>query len=673
MKLRSRRSAAHCLAPLSLSLPLLLGCGKGSPPVCPQETVAERFGEAPPGTPAVVSTKADDRSEGAPAVAGGPRKMILLLDYSGSMYGGYGKQAPKQCEPCAAGPAGGRGKRPYYVASADFQSFLSGWLVAATPPEGDLGLEVLLFNGKVWHLRDGGVRPFDDATPGLGFATRISRRSASEIAALLWQIKGNPYEADPGGKAPNTTDSPAALRSALRAIGDDDAVVWLITDNIVDTAGGANPDPDARATADFYRELNANSRLKMIAAYPIFLAEPCSWMCGSSLFVYGIYVSSAPHLPSARLRRLGGTTAAGGGPAPDGLLWNTALRQLAAEHSGQAAAAGRAELAGVPLRLKPIDAEALAIDFGRPALRCARAEFRERLRCNANLVVRNTLRHQVADGVALSLSNDILLPYEERSTRRLEWASAVCPGQVETRAWQVAGGLSGNGKQDIQIGRLAPLQEARVRVSFELPAVEVDTHRLSQLVRVALTSNIVLRGQIRAEVRPFTTSLALEPQKFASVYGSGALPAIFREHVVGTSTSASYPIDAQLANDGQALALLTLGGGGGLAALCALVAMRFQRKQLTVVVDGIESARLSLPRWSRRDVEVGGVPRALLRRGWGADYRLVPRSGVRLRRDGAAWVLRLGDDIGEEHRIEIRRGWSTARSRSLLGDHLDNW
>ena len=95
--------------------------------------------------------------------------------------------------------------------------------------------------------------------------------------------------------------------------------------------------------------------------------------------------------------------------------------------------------------------------------------------------------------------------------------------------------------------------------------------------------------------------------------------------------------------------------------------MRFQAKQLTVFVDGIERARLSLPRLSRREIEVEGIVRAHLWRGWGSGYKIIPRRGVRVRRDGPAWLLKIGDEIGEEHRIEIQRGWSPAKRRSPFG------
>jgi hypothetical protein len=659
------------LAGLVLALALAAGCGRRVLPVCPGEDQATlRSGILPSLQARAV---ADPRSGGAlsgrPSGHDRPKKLILLLDYSGSMYPGYGKPQVPSCQRCAAGLSNGRSLRngqPYYLETPEFREFLGVWLDAATPSKGDLGLEVLLFNGRVFRLGTAAVEPF---APGeeLRFERRLSRAGTPEIASWLSSIRGNPFEVD--AQTAGITDSRAALRSALAAIGRDEAILWLITDNIVDTEGGALADPDARLTTEFYRELSAEPRIQMVASYPIFLGKPCSWMCSTSLFAYGMYVSSFERPDSAEFHRLGGTTPDGGGPREDGLLWNPELRKLAAVYSG---AQEKPDLAGVPVRLKPIDTEALAIRFKSPALRCARAEFGQELRCQARVEVRNILRHQTVDSAKLTLSNETLLPRKERGHHRLAWASAVCAGGLETLAWKIQGGRQGRGDEPIEIGPLAPLQAAVVDVRFKLPAVQVDTGSRSTLADVALTNRILLHGLLRAEIRDFRTSLAIDPRRFATIYGSGQLPAIFRKGEVG-SASASYAIDAQLANDGQALALLALLGVGGVGALCALAVMRFQRKQVTVLVDGVETARLSLPRWSRRDLEIGGVVRAVLRRGWGSDYRILPKSGVRLRRDGAAWILRIGEEVGDEHRLEIRRGWSPAKSSTAFGSRMENW
>jgi hypothetical protein len=653
------------------------GCRKGPLPSCPGEGawVRDDGGLVRPQIRTVSNPTAGGVLHGKPSGTDRPKKMLLLLDYSGSMYGGYGKEKVAGCDRCAAGLLNGRPSRslsghtqPYYVGSPEFQAFLARWLDAATPDGSGLGLEILLFNGKVFRLGETGVEPFTPTTE-LTFARRVSRASPDELTSWLRQIPDNPFDVDP--QAPGATDSGSALRTALAAVAEDEAILWLVTDNIVDTEGGALTDPDARLTTEFYRELANEPRVQMIAAYPIFRAEPCSWLCSTSLFTYGMYVSRFERPEAAEFHRLGGTTPEGGGPTADGLLWNSALQKLAAEYSGRAATVGRTDLAGVPVRLKPIDTEALAIRFGQPALRCRHTQFGEELQCQARIEVSNSLRHQTVDSAKLRLSNELLLPREERGSRRLSWASAVCKGRVTTLGWQIQPGGRRSDDADIEIGPLPPLQKITVDVRFKLPAVEVDTSRRSNLLDIALTNQIVLDGLLRAEIQDFRTSLAIDPQSFAGVYGSAQLPAIFRKGEVG-SASATYHVYAVLANDGQVLALLVLLGGGSLAALSVLVAARFQRKQFTVVVDGVESTRISLPRWSRRDIEIKGSARASLRRGWGSDYGIVPKRGVRLRRDGTAWILRIGDDIGEEHRIEVRRGWSPAKPSSPFG-HTNNW
>src|SRR5436305_11148758 len=181
-----------------------------------------------------------------------------------------------------------------------------------------------------------------------------------------------------------------------------------------------------------------------------------------------------------------------------------------------------------------------------------------------------------------------------------------------------------------------------------------------------MTNQIVLAGLRKAGIQDFHTSLVIDKNHFAQVYGSAQLPEIFREGRVA-STSATYQIHTRLFNNGQALALLALLVIGVVGGLILLVVMRFQAKQLTVFVDGIERARLSLPRLSRREIEVEGIVRAHLWRGWGSGPKMIPRRGVRVRRDGPAWLLKIGDEIGEEHRIEIQRGWSPAKRRSPFG------
>ncbi len=655
----------------------LAGCGHPMTRTCAAGPAEAKHDRGAAGEAAVVDPSAGGvLRKAAPARPGAHRKMVLLLDFSGSMYPGYGKPKVEQCEVCAGGTIGGRTQRngqPYYVASPEFQQFLSRWLAAAIPPTQQVDLELLLFNRRLWRLGETGVEPFA-AGARLPFDHTFGSGSVDLLAARLRQLPENPYKVDPD--APNETDTPSALRRVVEGLQGDE-ILWLVTDNIVDKGSGGSPldDRDARLTADFYKLLDSEPRVQMISAYPIFQAATCSWMCGTSLFVYGLYVSPFERPPHGEFHLLGGTTPEGGGPSADGWLWNSGLHDLAARNSGRIAAGGRADLAGVPLRLKPIDAEVLAITMagheGEPAVECdSGAEFGKPVLCRARLRIRNVLRHQTVEAATLQLSNELLLPAAAPAGPTVPWASPICPDTMTVSGWAIHGGSRHPGDEPIRVGPLAPLAESDLDVEFQLPAVDVDTTIRPTLFTVAFTNRILLQGTIRAAIHDVATRLAIDIHGFESVYGAAQLPEIFL-HRQASSAEASFPIAAEVANDGQLLALLSVLGGGTLAALVTLIVLRFQKKQFTVSVDGLETARLSLSRCSGQNVEVAGAVRARLRRGWGAGYRLVGRGGTRLRREGGAWMAALPGET-EDRRIEVRRGWAPLHD-PRLGGRLDNW
>ncbi len=669
------------IGPLVALAVLVGGCATGEVQICPEEsesmlsdgTVRKQFfrSVSDPTAGGVLSGK-------PPATPDRPGKMILLLDYSGSMFGGYGEARVAGCRLCSAGLAAngqptrraGGGLQPYYFEVPEFIDLLARWLDAATPAGSRTGLEVLLFNAGVWRLGEAGVEPFTGRTQ-LDFNRPVSTASSDQIAAWLRRIPTNPYTVD--SQAPNTTESSRALLAAIAAV-DDEAIVWLVTDNIVDVGGGVVSAEDARRNLEFYATLKSEPRIQMISAFPLSQGEDCGWMCGTSLLAYGMYIARFERPDSAEFHRLGGTEPGGAGPRADGWLWNVALRDLAAEYSGRAATVAQVDVAGVPLRLKPIDTEVLTLDFNLhvgQALKChASTEYGEELLCLASVRVRNALRHQVVESATLVFSNEVLLPRKPDERRRLPWASAVCGGQMETLLWRIRDGRTGEGTEPIEIGPLPPLAETEVEVLFMLPPIHVDTAKRTHLADVAFTNRILLDGRLQAEIRDIRTSLFIDTDGLEEVYGAPELPAIFRGREQGR-IRAEYPAGAVILNNGQLFGLLVLLGAGSVIALVTLVALRFQRRQYTVLVDGAEIARLSMPRLSRRALEIGGRVRASLRRGWGPAYRLVPRSGHRLRKDGTGWILAAGGEAGEEYRVEVRRGWSAARRSQLATG--DGW
>ncbi|NJL27208.1 MAG: hypothetical protein HC897_04620 [Thermoanaerobaculia bacterium] len=603
-----------------------------------------------------------------PAGTERPTKLLLLLDYSGSMFAGYGKTPPPGCNSCAAGSSG---SRRYFFGQPEFQDLLARWLDGATPAGSNQLLEILLFNERVWRLGERGVEPYSSPAQ-LSFSRPIGTADTAQIAAWLREIPASPYDVDP--KAPGATESKPALQTVLAAI-DDEAIVWLVTDNIVDRGGPNASAEDARRNLEFYNYLRSEPRLQMVAAYPVLKPEPCSWMCGSALFAYGMYVSRYERPPSTEFHRLGGTTPTGGGPEARGLLWNPVLSELAAAHSGKAAALEDIAIAGVPLRLKPIDAEVLSFDFalqrGEQALACKPgAEFDDPLECAIEATIRNTLRHQTVESATVVFTNRAMLPRKPKASQRLRWASAICADQMQPTGWRLKGGPTHAPEEPIKLGPLAPLEEVTVEYAFDLPAVGVDTSVGPHIFDVAFTDRILLDGRVSAEIRDIRTSLFLDASKLEDVYGAADLPAIFRGQQQARIVEV-YPAGAVVANNGQTLGLLVLLGGGSLLLLVGLVVMRFQKLYLTVMVDGVEHAKIGMPRLSYHTLTLEGSPKAALVRGWGASYRVRALGGYRLGKDGSTWLLRTPEG-GEEIRLDIHRGWGVRAHRASAA-HDDGW
>ena len=607
-----------------------------------------------------------------------PKKMIVLLDYSGSMFGGYGRPRPDGCEQCRSEPNGSGGSKrnlqPYYYEGSELNDLLSTWLDAATPSGSDMKLEVLLFNAGLWHLGSTGVERYDGPSQ-LTFSRNVSAVDAGEIGRWLRQIPGDPYQAT--DRAPDKTESKAALLAAVEAV-DDEAIVWLFTDNIVDSAASAEQSEDARRNLEFYEALKQTPQVQMISAYPLSQEGDCDWMCGAAIFAYGMYVSHWERPDGAGFHQIGGTVAGESRPTDDGLLWNPDLKTLATRYSGRAGAVRRVELAGVPLRLKPIDSEVLSLDFelfDGQALGCDRtADFGDQPLCEAVVHVRNTLRHQVVDSAKLVFTNGVMLPRKLDERTRLPWASAVCTGDVEMLAWQqLPDGPSGERDEPVELGPLEPLQEKTIRIRFRMPTIDVDTSERGNLLDIASTNEIVLDGHVSAELTGVQTRLFIDTEGMEDVYGAEDLPAIFRGRQQGR-IKAEYPAGAIVANDGQLLGMIILLGGGGLFLLVVLVVMRFQRIQFLALLDGGELVKLSMARLSSRTLEVDGKRVVRVRRGWGPGLRVTPVGGSRLKRDGPnAWVLVLGGALeGDEYKLEIRRGWSRV-ARAPGATSPDDW
>jgi hypothetical protein len=643
-------------------LVLASSCAKAPPARCPEEAASTNATSQQvnsdehvrvttttlPADPTAAGALKGDARVGARAMRG-----VVLLDYSGSMYGGYDRPVTTSCPNLCKAQGTRRNGQPYYYSDPSFQRFLAALVDNATPAGTQIDLRALLFNKQVWTFDDGKVKP---APTALTFPWS-STMSSSSLAAALATIPSDPFAAT--GKNADETHIQPALARAVDAVlqGGDEGIVWLVTDNIADQSGGGVSADDARRNLAFYEYLKREPRLQLVYAYPVHDAEQCTWLCGSSLFVYALQVSSRVRADVSEVDRLSGGHLGDGKPTTDGVLWNAALQSLTAGHAGSSPA----HLAGVPLRLKPMDLNAVSVSFAKTPegktqpLRCKRtAEFGDVVPCVATLVVKNNLRHERIDSARLAIEGATLLPRTRESPQRLSWAGAVCAGGI--KAVGATAGVDDTGQ--FVLGPILPGAEQTLQVRLLIPAVTVAPTSPSEIIDVATTDALLLQGPLTARIRDVRASLVVSAADRRRVYGAEALPQIFTDRSEA-EVVARFPVIAVVNNDGKLQALLLVGGLLALLIVVGLLVFVLQPAWCTVLVDGVEADRLRMRRFSSRPIDLRGVRYGQVKRGVGVPA-FVPARGAQARRSGSAWLV--APPSGSESRIELRQGWRSKKA-----------
>ncbi len=678
----------------------LAGCASEAPPTCEGEAEAVTSdGRVVVQTRAPVDVTAQGALSGKPIEGPRPMKGVLLLDFSGSMYGGYSRDAIANCERCRAS-AKRRNRQPYYFGEPEFQTLIADLVRGGAPAGTDLELAVLLFNQALYDVvpgrpkKDGGVvrkiarldkvdlksgrAPQSKLPKVLAHPIRVSEH-AGDVESVLRAIPKDPIKFD--RKAAQQTHLAAAVASARELIGDD-GIIWLVTDNINDEPAAGTSEADALRNLAFYDLLKSDPRLQAVFAYPLFDAEQCTFMCGTSLFTYGIHVSSRNRTSAREVNRMSGNHLKTGPAAADGVLWNPKLQAVAKAHKGRASTSPQNQerveaIAGVPLRLKPVDLDVVSISFeknerGRvQPLKCRKtAEFGDKIPCVATLVVRNNLRHQTVRSGTIVIENDVLLPRADSDPKRsassaperLKWAGAVCKNDIKMReiSPQEANAMAPKkaknlGFLEIPLRSLPPGSERKIQLLVMVPSVKIAPTSIAEVFDTAFVDTVLLDGTIHARVIDVTTALAVPPSMRKGVYGAAGLPIIFRTQSQ-SEIRVDFPAQVPLHNDGKLRALLLFVCLGLLGLLLFLIVLRFQRARVTVFVDGVEHAKLSLPRISRRAIERGATEIGSARRGMAGKVRFVPKKGIQAKRSGNAWVLSGGGL--SDCRVELRNGWS---------------
>ena len=642
-----------------LAVGVIGGCSKSPPPRCADEPAGQHEVESDARVRVTTTTMPADptaggRLSGEAKTGARAMRAVLLLDYSGSMYGGYDKPASTSCPSLCKAEGTRRNGQPYYFSDASFQRFMATLVDAATPTGSSISMRALLFNKGLWTFDDGKTTA---APATLTFPWSTSSMSSSDLARAFATIPADPFKAT--SKNADETHIQPALERALNGVlaGGDEGLIWLVTDNIADQSGGGVSSDDARRNLAFYEYLKREPRLQVVYAYPVHDTAQCTWLCGSSLFVYALQVSSRARADVVEVDRLSGGHLGVGAATADGLLWNTALKGLTAGHAGKAPE----HLAGVPLRLKPMDLNAVSVGFAKTPegktqpLRCKRsAEFGDAVPCVATLVVRNNLRHERIDSAKLVLEGGTLLPHTRESPRRLPWAGAVCAGGI--KATQATASIDDKGQ--FLLGPILPGAEQTLQVRLLVPAVAVAPTSPSQILEVAMTDALLIEGPMTARVRDVHASLVVPPGERSRVYGAAALPQIFTDRSEA-EVVARFPVVAVINNDGKLQALLLVGGLLLVLVLIGLLLFVLQPAYCTVLVDGVEAERFRMTRFASRDVEVRGLRYGRVKRGLGMP-QFVPAKGAQARRTGSAWLVAPGG--GSEARIELRQGWRSKKT-----------
>ncbi|HEY1101247.1 MAG TPA: hypothetical protein VGF99_20080, partial [Myxococcota bacterium] len=287
---------------------LLAACARQPPARCADEAGSSQQVDSDARVRVTTTTLPADPTAGgrlSGAANVGPRALrgVVLLDYSGSMYGGYDKPASTSCGICKANGTKRNGQ-PYFYSDPSFQRFMAGLVDAATPTGSSINLRALLFNTRVWSFDAGKATPLSSSTP-LTFPWSTST-SNDAIAAAFAGIPADPFKAT--GKDADETHIQPAVERAVQALlaGGDEGIVWLVTDNIADQSGGGVSVDDARRNLAFYDYLKREPRLQAVYAYPVHDTATCTWLCGSSLFVYALHVSNKTRADVVEVDRLSG-------------------------------------------------------------------------------------------------------------------------------------------------------------------------------------------------------------------------------------------------------------------------------------------------------------------------------------------------------------------------------
>ncbi len=583
------------------------------------------------------SERSIDRSAGgklkgsSPSVSSRGVSTIVALDYSGSMFGGYEASEPGTGS-CGWTRSSRGGKSPngdFYWSKKGFQDMLQQGVLAGVGDQDPTW--AMLFNSTPMLLEGSGARVWDQGyskipEPALGAAGVLQQLSGESLGGGLADA---PWQASFGPKRMWDSSEMAkvllAAEDVFEAQEKQDGVLWILTDNIIDTGDGAQAS-EAEHNRAFYEALAADPRWQVVYAWPVSEGD---WLCESTLLVYGLYFSPYERIDRVAYERLS--------EGPAGRLGNSTQIQGFAKVASPSSPAP-----GQPFKLKPDDLDLVEPEFvGTVDCGSAKATGLART-CTAALSLENQLQHRRVEAATLTLSGQRIDAWD-RSTRP--------PTPVVTARPLASKTLSASSSLQAPI----PAHEAvELEVVLEVPPIETELHTLRDRWESSQHPRFGMIGLVDMELSGLQTAMAIDPAQLGDVYGVESLPQVFEnpntEHL---SRTVCVMMTVDNPSYFSSLLLVSLLGLGGLFAVVGTWLLKPTWRH--VVVDGVAGERVRLSRLLAQEILVDG--QAVAKARLNASGRIVLRAikPYRLTPKGGAWELsQREEEFDARRKLELK-------------------
>lgn len=600
---------------------------------CSQGTLPERARAAEGEQP--IDRTAGGRLKGAAKpVSGRPLTHVVALDYSGSMFGGY-ERADESAESTQCGwRRSSRGGKlpngPFYWNDPAFDDFL-GDTVLSTVGAAD-PTYAMVFNKDVFVLDGTGATTWADGFSSLpaGDAGGDSVLKQLTGPAAGGTLAAEPWQAKGWGTTRMWDESQmsSVLDAAAWVFEQDDArdgVLWIVTDNIIDTGVG-DLSQEAEYNRAFYQKLKSDPRWQVVYAYPVHQAD---WLCGSTLLVYGMYYSSRERIDQVDYRAL-----------TEGQQGRLSSPQAVAGFAK--VASDKSPSPGHPFKLKPDDLDLIQPDF-EGVVDCGPARVTGQARtCTAKVSLDNLLMHRRVTGATLNFNSSRIDAWDR---------SQVPPEPVVTAVPLGPGVVTSTASLENPI---EPHDDKVIEVQLLVPPVETELHSIRDRWESAQHPRFGMVGLMQVDVTDLTTEMAISADDLGDVYGVAALPEIFRNP---NTDHLSSTVCLQMAVDNpsyfSSVALLLLLGVGGLGFVVGGWLLRPTWRH--VVVDGTPQEQIRLTRLIGATVNVDGraVAKARLTARGQVKLRAIPP--WRLTSRGSAWELKnRSEEFDSRRKLELK-------------------